>query len=126
MKGLASVLAAASLFVAPVAGAQVSETDFEAKTAGELAQLCGASGQDAWRGYAIGFCYGWIAGVEQFYDALVADPRFDIDPTICPDGEISREEARTQFLAWMKANPGQANAASLDGMIQALRAKYPC
>lgn len=126
MKRLVPLLAAASLFVAPVAGAQVVEKDFEAATAGELAKLCAAGETDAWHGYAIGFCYGWIAGVEQFYDALVADGRFDVKPTICPADEISREEARTIFLAWMKANPGKAGVASLDGMIQALRAKYPC
>ncbi len=76
--------------------------------------------------YAVGFCYGWIAGIEQFYDELVADPRFDIKPTICPDGEISREEARNDFLEWMKSNPGMSERKALEGMILALRAKYPC
>ncbi len=126
MRRVACLLAAAAFLSAPVAAQELVDDDFQGQTVASVVKLCSAPETGARGQYAIGFCYGWIAGIDQFYDALVADPRFDFSPTICTDGEISREEARTLLIDWAAANPDSGNIPALSGLIQAIRAKYPC
>lgn len=126
MKRLACLLAAAAFWAAPASAAEVTADDFEAGSVGSVVKLCSAPESSAMNQYAQGFCYGWIAGIEQFYDALVADPRFNVRPTICTDGEISREEARVMLVDWAGRNPDSLAMPALSGLIQAIREKHPC
>lgn len=126
MKRVACLLAAATLLSLPASAADLTAEDFEAQTVGSLVKLCSSPESSAMNQYAQGFCYGYIAGLDQFYDALVADPRFNVKPTICTDDEISREEARTLLLQWAKAHPDSMGMPALSGMIQAIRDKHPC
>ena len=126
MRIFATSLALVTLLALPAGAADVTEDDFHAETLGSLTKLCSASHSTEMGKYAIGFCYGWIEGIEQFYDELVADERFDIKPTICPGREISREETRMILVEWSAANPTQASIAPLDALIRAGREKFPC
>ncbi len=126
MKKLACLLAGAALWAMPAGAADLTADDFEAGSVGSVVKLCSAPESSAMNQYAQGFCYGWIAGIEQFYDALVADPRFNVQPSICTDGEISREEARVMLLSWAAKNPDSMSMPALSGLIQAIREQNPC
>ena len=118
---------AAALLVAGNAGAaELVREDFEGETVGSIVKLCTASEDTDAGKYAIGFCYGWIEGLDQFYDALLADERFDVQPVACPASEPSREETRDAFVRWAKADPARMNMPALEGMIHAAKATFPC
>ena len=123
----ATLSLAAALLVAGNAGAaELARADFEGETVGSIVKLCTASEDTDVGKYAIGFCYGWIEGLDQFYDALLADERFDVQPVACPVSEPSREETRDAFVRWAKADPARMNMPALEGMIRAVKDTYPC
>jgi hypothetical protein len=118
---------AAALLVAGNAGAaELVRADFEGETVGSIVKLCTASEDTDDGKYAIGFCYGWIEGLDQFYDALLADERFDVQPVACPVSEPSREETRDAFVRWAKADPARMKMPALEGMIHAAKETFPC
>ncbi|GAB5469757.1 MAG: hypothetical protein Kilf2KO_27870 [Rhodospirillales bacterium] len=126
MKKLAGLLAAAAFMALPAQAAEITGDDFKAEDVASIVKLCSSAEGVAMSQYATGFCYGWIAGIDQFYDALVADPRFGISPSVCVDDEVSREEARKIFLEWATSNPSSASMPALSGLIEAMKAKFPC
>lgn len=123
----ATLSLAAALLVAGNAGAaELARADFEGETVGSIVKLCTAPEDTDVGKYAIGFCYGWIEGLDQFYDALLADERFEVQPVACPTSEPSREETRDAFVRWAKADPARMNMPALEGMIRAAKDTYPC
>jgi len=119
-------LAAALLIAGNAGAAELARADFEGETVGSIVTLCTASEDTDAGKYAIGFCYGWIEGLDQFYDALLADERFDVPPVACPASEPSREETRDAFVRWAKADPARMNMPALEGMIRAAKETFPC
>lgn len=118
---------AAALLVSSNAGAgELAKEHFEGETVDSMVMLCTASEDTDAGKYAIGFCYGWIEGLDQFYDALLADERFEVQPVACPTSESSREETRNAFVRWAKADPARMNMPALEGMIRAAKETYPC
>ncbi len=76
---------AAALLVAGNAGsAELVRADSEGETVGSIVKLCTAPEDTDAGKYAIGFCYGWIEGLDQFYDALLADERLTCSPSPAP------------------------------------------
>jgi len=116
----------AVLLAAGTAQAQDTPGSFKAETVGSMQVLCTPDQSTTGGKQAIGFCYGWIEGVGQFYAQLMLDDRFDLEPSICPEGELTREEIRNTFVDWATANPGEADAAALSGLINALKQAHPC
>ncbi|MEM1382304.1 MAG: Rap1a/Tai family immunity protein [Pseudomonadota bacterium] len=119
--------AAATLLAAGTAtGAELQMDDFAAESLGSVTKLCSAEPSTEMGQWARGFCYGWIEGVEQFYDEILLDDRFEFEPTICPGREVSREEVRTLLVDWSNNNPDLQGIPPLDGLIRAGREIFPC
>jgi hypothetical protein len=118
--------AAALLVASSASAAELEKAHFEGETVGAIVELCTASEDTDIGKYAIGFCYGWIEGLDQFYDALLADERFDVQPIACPVSEPSREETRDAFVRWAMADPARMNMPALAGMVHAVKATYHC
>lgn len=121
-----AIVLAAALAASGAAAAEPTMNDFDAVTVGSLARLCGADENTEIGKYAVGFCYGWIEGVEQFYAALLRDERFNVKPAACPGRVVSREETREIFVAWAAGNEDSSNKEPLQGIIEAMRATFPC
>jgi len=119
-------LAAALLVVGNAGAAEIARVDFEGETVGSIVKLCTASEDTDAGKYAIGFCYGWIEGLDQFYDALLADERFNVQPVACPATELSREESRDAFVRWAKDDPAKMKLPALEGIIRAAKETFPC
>jgi hypothetical protein len=119
-------LAAAAIIAATSAQAQVEVADFEAERVRDMQKLCTASEETSDGKYALGFCYGWIEGLGQFYEQLLVDKRFNFKPAICPSKQLSREEARSIFVDWAGAHPAAADRPALFGMVNAMKEKFPC
>ena len=119
-------LTAGLAFLATAAQADMKPESFEAETVGSLQKLCAADEATTDGKYAIGFCYGWIEGLGQFYEQLVLDKRFDVKPVVCAGKELTREEVRATFVTWANANPNAAGEPALRGLVTALKEKHPC
>jgi Rap1a immunity proteins len=119
-------LAAAMLVAGNAGAAELARVDFEGETVGSIVKLCTASEDTDAGKYAIGFCYGWIEGLDQFYDALLADERFNVQPVACPGTELSREESRDAFVRWAKDDPAKMKLPALEGIIRAAKETFPC
>ncbi len=107
------------------AGGVTTET-FEARTVGDLVALCSEPEESDVGKYAVGFCYGWLRGIDQFYDALLADERFDVKPVSCPGREVSPGETRQLFVDWAKAADGAMEMVALPGLVRAAQEIFPC
>ena len=118
---------AATLLVAGnAAAAELTRADFEGDTVGSIVELCTTSEEADAGKYAIGFCYGWIEGLEQFYDALLVDERFNVQPIACPVSKLSREETRDAFVHWAGTDATKLEMPALLGIIRASKETYPC
>jgi hypothetical protein len=91
-----------------------------------MLRLCTADEDKDLGKYAIGFCYGWIEGLEQLWGALLADERFDIKPISCPGKRLTRDQTRTEFIRWIKANPSAMKLPPLEALTRAAKETYPC
>jgi Rap1a immunity proteins len=114
------------LFAGNAGAAGLEKADFKGETVGSIVKLCTASEDTNAGKYAIGFCYGWLEGLEQFYDALLADERFAVKPVACPATELTRAETRDAFVSWAKADPARMNMPALEGILSAAKETYPC
>ena len=123
----AILLAVAVVLCATMANAaDVTFKDFKAETTESILRLCTADEDKDLGKYAIGFCYGWIEGLEQLWGALLADERFNIKPVSCPGKRLTRDETRTEFINWIKANPSAKKLPPLEALTRAAKETYPC
>ena len=121
------IVFALSLFVATTASAgEVTRETFEAKSVSDIVDLCSEpEGTDAGK-YAIGFCYGWLKGIDEFYDALLADERFDVKPISCPGRAVAASESRLLFVKWATSTEGALEMPALQGLVRASKEIFPC
>ena len=119
-------LVAGLVLIVGTAQANVKSEHFEAETVSSMQKLCMADEGTSSGKYAIGFCYGWIEGLGQFYEQLLIDERFDFEPSVCSEKELTREEVRAVFVSWAKAHPADAGRPAFSGLIDAMKEKFPC
>ncbi len=119
-------LAVGLALVAGTAMADVKPETFKAETVASMYRLCSADETTTAGKYAVGFCYGWIEGVGQFYEELLIDKRFNLKATVCTDPDLTREEVRETFVNWADANPDSGSRPALDGIVRAMKENYPC
>jgi len=119
-------LAVAILATTSAGAAEVTKETFEAQTVGDIVALCSEPEESDIGKYAVGFCFGWLRGIDQFYDALLADERFDVKPVSCPGREVSPGETRQLFVEWANGADGALEMAALPGLIRAAKELFPC
>lgn len=92
---------------------------------GVLAALCGATGTDADSRTAVGYCRGFIVGVGQYHIEITRPG--GILPAFClPQPAPTLEFVQTSFVAWVAANPDQAETKAVDGLMRWAATTYPC
>ncbi len=120
-------LAAAALFaLAPSVAFAVTETDFAAKTTGDLVNLCAADPKEPMGTAALNFCHGFAQGsvsvvMEETAAARRAKPLFCF-PTPAP----SRTATLAEFVTWARANPAHLTETPADGLFAFLAQRFPC
>jgi len=119
MTPIAPYAALAALLFAMPAQAQKS-FNAQARTAGELAELCAASPKDPLGDAKINFCHGYAQG------AIATEQRHADGKKVCFPSGTTRTTTMNEFVAWVKANSDQKGANVLDGLFRFLGEKYPC
>jgi hypothetical protein len=105
--------------------ADPSETDFQAKTTGDLVRLCEASATDTTGIAALHFCHGFAVGAYQYHQIVAAAEQKP--PLFCePNPRPTRNEAIAGFVAWAKQNPSAMDTPPVEGIFRYLAQRYPC
>jgi hypothetical protein len=109
------------LLAAPPAMAQRG-INIQARTAGELADLCAANPKDPQGDAKINFCLGYGQG------ALSAELRHaEGKKTFCfPSPAPTRLATMTQFAEWVRALPDHKSLPAADGFFRFLGERFPC
>ena len=106
-------------------GADPSETDFQARTTGDLVRLCEAVPSDATGIAALHFCHGFAVGAYQYHQIVAAAEKKS--PLFCePKPRPTRNEAIAGFISWAKKNPGAMDTPPVEGIFRYLAQYYPC
>jgi len=123
MKSLAPLAAIAltAVLLAQPAHAQRA-VSIQARTAGELAELCGANPKDPQGDARINFCHGFTQG------AISVELRHaeGKKPFCFPSPPPSRTATLGEFVSWVRSMPDRRALPAVDGFFQFLGERYPC
>jgi hypothetical protein len=119
MRAAAAALTAITLTV-PAEAQRI--TLLQARTAGELAELCAANPKEPLGDAKINFCHGYAQG------AIQADIRHsEGKKTFCfPNPQPTRTETMNEFVKWVRASPDHKTPPAVEGLFQFLGERYPC
>jgi hypothetical protein len=126
MKKTTTLLGAAALvFAAAAANAQVAEKNFVLRTTGDLVALCGATRNDPNAIAAIHFCEGYLLGLDHFAEVTGRPFRGSL---YCPPAnlDLTRDQVVAMLVTWHRRNPGPAAEAPFDGVVRWAAATWPC
>jgi hypothetical protein len=97
-------------------------TNIQARTAGELAELCAASPKDPLGDAKINFCHGFAQGVIQ-----VEIRHSEGKKAFCfPNPAPTRTATMSEFVSWVRALPEHRTPPAVDGLFQFLGERFPC
>jgi hypothetical protein len=123
--GVATAAAAMLVGFAPGGGHAATETNFLAKSTGDVVALCSPQSNSVLDNAGINFCDGFAQGVvltEQQHEAGPRGSKF-----FClPDPAPTRNDAMAGFVKWANTSPDRLNMPAVDGLISFLRDSYPC
>jgi Rap1a immunity proteins len=121
MKSLAPTVALAAMLLALPAQAQRSVV-LQARTAGDLAELCAANPKDPQGDAKINFCHGFAQG------SIIVEQRHSEGkkPFCFPSPPPTRTATMSEFVSWVRASPERRTPPAVDGLLQFLGEHYPC
>jgi hypothetical protein len=93
-----------------------------ANTAGELAELCGASPREPGADAKINFCHGFAQGAIDVARQSLGDKKLFCFPSNPP----SRTATMAEFVSWVRALPEHRTLSSTDGLFKFLGERFPC
>ncbi len=112
----------ALLTLAPVASYAQHAINLHARTAGELAQLCGARPGNPRADAEITYCSGFAQGAA---DVLLGTAGAE-KPFCFPTPAPTRTATLAQFVAWVRSSPQRAQLPAAKGLAQFLGERFPC
>ncbi len=123
MKSFAPLAAFAltSVLLALPAHAQRS-VSIHARTAGDLAGLCGANPRDAIGDARINYCHGFAQGAVDVELRHAGAKKLFCFPNPAP----SRTVTLNEFVNWVRATPARRNESAIDGLFHFLAERFPC
>jgi hypothetical protein len=121
MKPLSLAVALTTLLFGLPAAAQRGPT-LQARTAGELADLCAANPKDPTGDAKINFCHGFAQG------AITVELRHTEGkkPFCFPSPAPTRTATMNEFVNWVRALPEHRTPPAVDGLFQFLGERFPC
>jgi hypothetical protein len=94
----------------------------QARTAGDLAALCGADPGSAGADAKINFCHGFAQGAVDDRLRLAGDKK----PFCFPSPAPSRSSTMREFVAWVRSEAANRDMPALDGLFKFLGDRFPC
>jgi Rap1a immunity proteins len=119
-KLFALALLAAGLSVAAAEAAQ--PISLHARTAGELAELCGANPKDPAADAKVNYCHGFAQAAVD----LELQHSGDKKPFCFTSPTPSRNATMAEFTNWVRALPDHRALGATDGLFKFLAERFPC
>lgn len=119
MKSFAPLVLLTALAAAPTAQAQRA-APLEARTAGDLAELCAANPKDPRGDAKINFCHGFTQGA---ISTVLSEGK---KPFCFPSPAPTRTATLAEFVNWVRAMPDHKSMRPVDGFFRFLAERYPC
>ena len=125
MKLLPVTLLAASLVLGHLATAAAqSDTVIRVRTAGDLADLCGAKRTDPAGPERINFCHGYTEA--SFEMELRREKSLNQNRICLPTPAPARTSTLNEFVGWVRSMPEHASRPALNGFFEFMSQRYPC
>jgi Rap1a immunity proteins len=121
MKSVPATVALVAMLLAAPAMAQRG-TIMQARTAGELAELCAANPKDPLGDAKINFCLGFAQGAVSVELRHTEGKK----PFCFPTPEPKRLTTMGEFVNWVRALPDHRTPPAAEGFFQFLGERYPC
>lgn len=116
-------VAAILLSAAALAQGQAAQpVSLHVRSAGDLAELCGANPREPAADAKINFCDGYAQGVVN----LELQHSGDKKPFCLPSPPPSRSATLGEFVNWVRAMPDRRGLPAADGLFKFLGERYPC
>ncbi len=117
--------AAALLFAAATASADVTTENFTLRTMRDFVALCSVDRNDPNAAAAIHFCHGYYVGVDHSAEILGRPFRGIL---YCPpEGlRLTRDQVIAMIVDYHRKNPQFGGEAPIEGIIRWAAAAYPC
>jgi hypothetical protein len=113
------------VMVAPSAAHTATEANFDAKSTGDLVEVCSATPDNGMGTAALNFCAGYMQGavtVEMLNMAAFRGPKLFCLPNPPP----TRTQVMGEFVNWARAAPDRITQTATDGLFRFLSERYPC
>lgn len=121
MKTLFALAFLASSMALPTAWAAQPIT-LHVRTAGDLAELCGANPKEPAADAKINYCHGFAQGVVDLELQHTADKK----PFCFPSPPPSRTATLGEFVSWVRAMPEHRSLPAPEGLFKFLAERFPC
>ena len=107
----------------PLASAQAQRgVNLQARTAGDLAALCGTNPKDPLGDAKINFCHGFAQGAITVELGHAEGKK----PFCFPSPPPSRSATMSEFVNWVRGMPEHASMPAAEGLFRFLGERYPC
>jgi hypothetical protein len=116
------VLAGLGLAALPGPGHAAQEINLHARTAGDLAALCGVSPKEAGADAKINYCLGYAQGAVDGELRRAGDKK----PFCFPNPAPKRIATMTEFAGWVRSMPEHRTLSAQDGLFRFLAQRFPC
>ena len=108
---------------AAACGAQAAQpVALHARTAGDLAELCGANPKEPAADARINYCHGFAQAAVDLELQHTADKK----PFCFPSPAPTRSATMGEFVSWVRAMPEHRNLSATGGLFQFLGERFPC
>lgn len=119
---LLALLATAACLALPMAAHAQRPIDLHVRTAGDLAELCGANPREPGGEAKINYCHGFAQGVVDVEQMHAGDKK----PFCFPSPAPTRAATLGQFVEWVRASSEHRNESAVNGLMHFLAERYPC
>ena len=118
-----TLFAASALFAAPlvVSHANAQSASLSARTARDLAEICGANPRAPTGPAQLNFCDGFAQGAVDVELSHAGATK----PFCLPPG-TKREVTMHEFSNWVRSSPARGSDSAATGLFRFLAARFPC
>jgi hypothetical protein len=116
------LLALALLATLPFAAQAAQPINLHARTAGELAELCGANPREPAADARINYCNGFAQGAIDVELMRTGEKK----PFCFPSPAPSRRATMGEFVNWVRAMPARRSLNAVKGLFEFLGERFPC
>ncbi len=125
LAGLALIAAVCAVALSTGPAGAAEPKHFVVDNSRDLVALCTTVPEDPLHEEAVHFCHGYLVGAYHYHLLSTSGP--GAEPMTCmSDPAPSRDEAVTDFIAWVVDNPRYMEEEAVDTMLRWLMDRFPC